>query len=121
MKIRDNCTCPLEIVHDLIKGKWKPIIIFKLRNGSMSLSELEKGINGITQKMLLQHLSELCTYEIVDKKKGEGYPLSVSYYLTEDRGHRILDAINIMQEIGIEYMAQHDMSLPDNLYPLKSK
>lgn len=121
MKIRDNYTCPLEIVHDLIKGKWKPIIIFKLRHGPMSLSALEKGINGITEKMLLQHLSELCQYEIVTKEKGEGYPLKVSYALTEDRGQRILEAIYIMQDIGIDYMIQHKMSLPDPLYSRKSK
>ena len=27
MKMRDDDTCPLELVHDMIKGKWKPIIL----------------------------------------------------------------------------------------------
>ncbi|AXU27453.1 transcriptional regulator [Clostridioides difficile] len=31
MKIRDEYTCPLEIVHDIIKGKWKTILIFELK------------------------------------------------------------------------------------------
>ncbi len=44
MKIRENYSCPLEFVHDMIKGNWKTIIIFTLRNGSMSLTELEKCI-----------------------------------------------------------------------------
>ena len=26
MKMRTEYTCPLELVHDMIKGKWKPII-----------------------------------------------------------------------------------------------
>lgn len=26
MKIRKDYTCPLEIVHDIVRGKWKPII-----------------------------------------------------------------------------------------------
>ena len=56
MKIRTVCTCPLEIVHDIMRGKWKTIIVFQLRNGGMGLAELERGIEGITQKMLLQHL-----------------------------------------------------------------
>ena len=30
MKIRNEYTCPLELVHDIIKGKWKTIIIFQL-------------------------------------------------------------------------------------------
>ena len=32
MKLRESYTCPLELVHDIIKGKWKTIIIFQLRN-----------------------------------------------------------------------------------------
>lgn len=59
MKIRKDYTCPLEIVHDMVKGKWKPIILFQLKDSSKSLSQLEKDINGITQKMLLEQLKEL--------------------------------------------------------------
>lgn len=31
MKIREEFTCPLELVQDMIKGKWKPIIIWFLQ------------------------------------------------------------------------------------------
>ncbi|MFD1956442.1 winged helix-turn-helix transcriptional regulator [Paenibacillus thailandensis] len=105
MIIREICTCPLEIVHDIIKGKWKTMIIFQLRNGNTSLAQLERDIDQITQKMLLQHLKELKACGIVDKIKTEGYPLHVEYYLT-DRGRKLLDAVLIMQEIGIEYMVE---------------
>lgn len=106
MKIRTQYTCPLEIIHDIIKGKWKTIIIFQLKNGNISLAQLERGINGITQKMLLQHLRELKHWGIVDKVNSKGYPLHVEYYLTE-RGLKMLRAVQIMQEIGLEYMAEH--------------
>lgn len=109
MKIRKNYTCPLEIVHDIIKGKWKPIIIFKLRTGVKSLSELEKSIEGINQKMLLEQLKELMDFGIVNKHKSSGYPLHVEYFLTESRGKEILEAILIMQKIGIDYMLEHGM------------
>lgn len=59
MKLREEFTCPLELVHDMIKGKWKPIILWRLRLGATSLAKLEKDIDGITQKMLLEHLKEL--------------------------------------------------------------
>ena len=55
--------------------------------------------------MLLQHLRELISCGIVDKIKTEGYPLHVEYYLTE-RGRKLLEAVLIMQEIGIEYMVE---------------
>ena len=54
MKLRHTYTCPLELVHDMIKGKWKPIILWRLRLGKTSLAQLERDIEGITQKMLLE-------------------------------------------------------------------
>lgn len=77
MKMRDDYTCPLELVHDMIKGKWKPIILWRLRLGATSLSKLEQDIEGITQKMLLEHLKELIEYGFVDKESHSGYPLHV--------------------------------------------
>lgn len=68
MKMRTEYTCPLELVHDMIKGKWKPIILWRLRLGATSLAKLEKDIDGITQKMLLEQLKELIDYGFVQKK-----------------------------------------------------
>ena len=99
MKIRKEITCPLELTHDIIKGKWKPIIIWNLKE-IKSLSELERSINGISQKMLLEHLNELLEFKIVAKKTFDGYPLKVEYFLTE-RGNELLKAIIILQEIGV--------------------
>jgi len=109
LNIRSGYTCPLEIVHDIIKGKWKTIIMFQLRKGNLTLSELEHGIEGITQKMLLQQLNELQKFGLVSKNVFPGYPLHVEYFLTERKGRRMLEAIQIMQEIGIEYMDEHGL------------
>ncbi len=98
MKIRKDITCPLELTHDVIKGKWKPIIIWNLKQ-KRSLSELERSINGISQKMLLEHLNELMEFKIVNKNRFDGYPLKVEYFLTE-RGKDLLEAIIILQKIG---------------------
>ena len=104
MKMREEFTCPLELVHDMIKGKWKPIIIWRLRLGPTSLAKLEKDIDGITQKMLLEQLKELIDYGFVEKKSFEGYPLHVEYSLTDGQGRELLQALKIMQHIGIEYL-----------------
>ena len=109
LKIRDEYTCPLELVHDMIKGKWKPIILWRLRLGATTLSKLEKDIDGITQKMLLEQLKELIEYGFIEKKTFEGYPLHVEYSLTSDMGVQILEALRIMQHIGIEYLKANGM------------
>ena len=110
MKIRDDYTCPLEIVHDIIKGKWKTIILYQMKDGLKSLSELEHEIEGITQKMLLEQLRELIQFGLVEKKTFEGYPLRVEYSITERRGRKMIEAITIMQMIGIDYMLEKGMS-----------
>lgn len=109
MKMRQNYTCPLELVHDIIRGKWKTIIIFQLRNGACSFSELHHTINGISEKMLLEQLNELKEFGMVNKNSYDGFPLKVEYYLTA-RGEKMLSAIKIMQEIGVEYMVEHGMT-----------
>lgn len=105
MKIRNDYTCPLEIVHDLIRGKWKTILVFKLRNGSRTFSDFKHGIKGISEKMLLQQLKELQEFGLIQKKSYEGYPLHVEYFLT-DRGSQLLEAVLIMQNIGIAYLTE---------------
>lgn len=99
MKIRRKYTCPLELTIDMISGKWKPIIIWRLRLGSQQLSTLNRDIHGINQKMLIQHLSELVECGIVSKKVYEGYPLRVEYFLTEV-GEEVINGLKIFQKIG---------------------
>ena len=108
MKIRDEYTCPLELTHDITKGKWKPIILWQLGKGVMSLTQLEKDIIGITQKMLLEHLKELSDFGMVAKRTFEGYPLKVEYSLTA-RGKKLLEAITIMQSVGVDLMKENGM------------
>ncbi|MEG0094742.1 MAG: helix-turn-helix domain-containing protein [Erysipelotrichaceae bacterium] len=112
MKTRDKYTCPLELVHDMIKGKWKPIILWRLRLGNTSLSQLEKDIEGINQKMLLEHLKELIAFGFVGKKVYQGYPLHVEYFLSDNFGKRMIEALIIMQEIGSDYMELDENKIP---------
>lgn len=106
MKIREDYTCPLEIAHDIMKGKWKPIILFQLQRGAVSLSALERSIAGISQKMLLEQLKELQAFGLVDKTAFDGYPLRVEYSLTPGRGRKMLEAVRIMQQVGVDIMVE---------------
>ncbi len=105
MKMREAYTCPLELTHDIIKGKWKPIILWQLGKGGKSLSQLEREIKGINQKMLLEQLKELHDYDLINKKSSEGFPLKVEYFLTQ-YGEKLLEAVTIMQNVGIELMKE---------------
>ena len=59
--------------------------------------------------MLLEQLKELMDYGFVKKTTFEGYPLHVEYSLTADMGEEILEALKIMQHIGIDYLKRNGM------------
>jgi len=102
-------------------------LLGQLGKGPSSLSNLEKDIQGINQKMLLEQLKELSAFGVVGKNSFKGYPLKVEYFLTE-RGKKMLEAVSIMQGVGIDIMLENGMEevlrkkelLNGNDYPQKS-
>jgi len=108
MKTRKNFTCPLELTQDITKGKWKLLILWRLAKAVCSLSELKKYIKGISQKILLEQLKELCEFDFVGKKEFSGYPLKVEYHI-RPRGLKMMEAIYIMQDIGVDIMLERGM------------
>ncbi|HEX3021288.1 MAG TPA: helix-turn-helix domain-containing protein [Lachnospiraceae bacterium] len=85
------------------------MILWLLGYEKQSLSMLKNGIKGISQKMLIEQLKELIDNRLVGKITFDGYPLKVEYFLTK-RGEKMLEAIRIMQGIGIEMMIEDGRS-----------
>lgn len=106
MKLRNDYMCPVELMCDLIRGKWKPTILWRLRKGPISPSQLLQDIPGITPKMLQQNLKELLACSFADKKSYDGYPLRTEYFLTT-RGKEVLEALVVLQRVGIDYMLEN--------------
>ena len=46
----------------------------------------------------------------VEKKSFDGYPLRVEYSITERRGRKMIEAIDIMQMVGVDYMIENGMT-----------
>lgn len=76
--------CPITIFMEQIGGKWKPVIIWLLLiNNVMRFNELDKGIKGISQKMLSQQLKDLEQLGVIIRKSYPVIPPKVEYSLTE--------------------------------------
>lgn len=84
---------------DVIGGKWKPLIIFMIKNESLRTSEIHRGIEGITQKMLIHQLKELELDYILTRKVFPVVPPHVEYSLT-NHGKTLLPIMKLMQEWG---------------------
>ncbi|GAA0188839.1 helix-turn-helix domain-containing protein [Fulvivirga kasyanovii] len=90
--------CPITVFMDKIGGKWKPVIVWLLlNNGTMRFNELDKAINGITQKMLSQQLKDLEFENIIKRVSYPVIPPKVEYSLT-DKGKTLSELLEgIMQ------------------------
>ena len=74
--------CPVSETMAIIGGKWKPVILYCMRDGTKRFSEIKKLIPGITQKMLTQQLREMEAQGIVNRKIYPVIPPKVEYTLT---------------------------------------
>lgn len=73
---------PLERTLAVISGRWKGVIIHVLLGGPKRLSELEKHIPSLAQKVLIQQLRALEEHGVVYRKAGSDDAHRVDYALT---------------------------------------
>lgn len=76
----DNC--PLTSSLLLISGRWKLIIVWQLRKGTLRFGDLQRKIAHISKKMLTQQLKELENDGLITRKVFLEVPLRVEYTLT---------------------------------------
>lgn len=99
--------CTLELVMDLLGGKWKPIILFHLRGGKMRSGELQRTLTGITNKMFTQTVRELETSGLVKRIVYPTVPPKVEYQLSE-MGESVLPVLDVLNSWGKEICKKYN-------------
>jgi DNA-binding HxlR family transcriptional regulator len=94
---------PIELSLNIIGGKWKMPIIWRLREGALRYGELRKSLPKVTHKMLTQQLRELESDEIILRKVYQEVPPKVEYNLTL-LGKSVLPVIELLDEWGDQYL-----------------
>jgi DNA-binding HxlR family transcriptional regulator len=75
--------CPVETSLELISGKWKPRLLWKLHlHGMMRFSEFKRRLPDITPKMLTQQLRELEDDGLIVRTVYAEVPPRVEYRLS---------------------------------------
>ena len=93
---------PVELSLDVIGGKWKIPILWRLKDGSKRYGELQRSLPKVTHKMLTQQLRELELDEIITRKVYSEVPPKVEYNLTL-LGKTVIPVIDLLREWGEEY------------------
>jgi len=92
----------IELSLDIIGGKWKIPIIWRLKDDSKRYGELRRSLPKVTHKMLTQQLRELEQAEIITRKVFPEIPPKVEYSLTL-LGKSVIPVIDLLREWGEEY------------------
>ena len=100
--------CPVEATLDLIGGKYKALILWRLSNGKLRFSELKKAIANATPKMLTQQLRELEASSLIHREVYPVVPPKVEYSLTET-GRRLMPMLVAMRDWGAGYLRGKDL------------
>lgn len=82
-KTTPTLNCGLDLVGEVLYGKWKIRILWFIHNGNVRPSELQRKIPDVTRRVLNVQLKELEDHELVTKTIYPVLPPKVEYRLTE--------------------------------------
>lgn len=101
-KVIDNPNlCSLVHAMNIIGGKWKPILIYLLANGSLRFGKLLMFTPTISKKVLTEQLRELEEDGLIIREKFNETPPRVEYSLSE-KGKTLLPVLKQLSDWTFE-------------------
>jgi DNA-binding HxlR family transcriptional regulator len=100
-KTTPTLKCGLDLVGEVLYGKWKIRILWFIHIGNLRPSELQRKIPDVTRRVLNVQLKELEDHEMVTKKIFPVLPPKVEYRLT-DFGNSLIPLISAIGLWGDE-------------------
>ncbi|MBP1909122.1 winged helix-turn-helix transcriptional regulator [Methanolobus bombayensis] len=95
--------CPVEATLGVIGGKWKPLILWQLKEEILRYNKLQQALPGISPRMLTKQLKELEEDGLVNRKMYPEIPPRVEYSLT-DFGKTVIPVLEALAQWGLTYM-----------------
>ena len=103
MKTKDELpACPVATAVALVGGKWKLLILRNLRSRPWRFNELQRDLEGISQKVLTDSLRQMIDDGLVYRQDYQELPPRVEYGLT-DLGREMLPILDALANFGNYY------------------
>jgi DNA-binding HxlR family transcriptional regulator len=83
IKLIPNLYCGLDLIGEVLYGKWKIRLLWFIDQGHKRPSELQRKIPDASPRVLTMQLNELEKHELVTRKIYPVLPPKVEYNLTE--------------------------------------
>lgn len=101
-KIPLNLNCGLDLIGEVLYGKWKMRLLWFISQGHKRPSELQRKIPDASRRVLTIQLKELEDHELITKVIYPVVPPKVEYSLT-DFGKTLIPVISAMGNWGNEH------------------
>ncbi len=99
---KDLPECPVATTVSLIGDKWKLLIIRNLKSRTLRFNELQRDLDGISQKVLTDSLRQMIDGGLVYRNDYHENPPRVDYGLT-DLGKEMMPIIDALADFGNYY------------------
>ena len=94
--------CPVATAVSLIGGKWKLLILRNLKSRPWRFNELQRDLDGVSQKVLSDSLRQMIDDGLVYRRDYGDVPPRVEYGLTA-LGREMLPIIDALANFGDYY------------------
>ena len=101
--LRDEC--PVRAALDVVRGRWKPSILWELNCGTKRFSQLQDALPQVTAQALTVQLRQLEADGVVQRQIFAEVPLRVEYSLTA-HGKELSDVMDGLEEWGKAYLGR---------------
>jgi len=101
-KIVPNLNCGLDLIGEVLYGKWKIRLLWFINEGHKRPSELQRKIPDASRRVLNVQLKELEDHDLISKTIYPVVPPKVEYTLTEF-GKTLIPVISTLGQWGDEH------------------
>jgi DNA-binding HxlR family transcriptional regulator len=105
--LRDNC--PVKAAIDVIRGRWKPSILWELNSDTKRFSDLQAALPKITAQVLTVQLRQLEADGVVVRTLYPEIPVRVEYSLSE-HGRALSAVLDQLEAWGTRYLERQALN-----------
>jgi DNA-binding HxlR family transcriptional regulator len=109
-RMRKTYGCPVELSLDLLGGKWKSIILARLKDRPVGYGELRRLITDLSDKVLTERLKGLEAQGLVKRVPADRRPARFRYTLT-DRGESLRPVLEALYNWGEQAAADLNLQI----------
>lgn len=95
--------CPVRAALDVIRGRWKPVLLCEIHRGPKRYSQLQEALPMISPQAMTLQLRQLEADGVISRSSSPDAPSRVEYRLTEF-GSTLSDVMDQLEAWGSAYL-----------------